>query len=468
MNRNLFLGVAIGALLAGCQPEPSASSAGEDDSPPEPEASADRVPGEPTKYPATLAGRAVLPYESRLTVPADLPQEMRVSGKFTNPEVPMMDSPGDFPGASFISDPSAPRYTGVRFPVDGQPLQGFSGITSLGDGTFVATLDNGFGTKANSKDALLAFVELEFRWDTGEVEVLKQSFLHDPDSVLPFEIINGATEKRYLTGSDLDPESIQVVGTNVFIGEEFGPFVLRADLDGKITGLYEARLGNETLRSKSDNPLPEKGASRYLEKSSTGFEGMALSHDGNYLYPLLEGPLVEPGTGGPESLDGKLVLRILKFDIREERFVADNYRYLLEQKGNNIGGFNFISEDEALVIERDWGEGDASRACGDDVTSSCFNFPALFKRVYKVSFEGVASGEAVRKLGYIDLLDIQDGEGTFTFPFVTIENVVRADENHLIVANDNNYGFSVGRTLGANDDNEVIFLEASEFLRPAR
>ena len=468
MRLVLALGIALGALLAACQPDPPTTAARSIDSPQETSVSADRIPDEPPKYPATLAGRAILPYESRLTIPADLPPEMRISGKFTNPVMPVMDSPGAFRGASFISDPSAPRFTGILFPVEGQPLQGFSGMTALGDGTFIATLDNGFGTKTNSKDALLAFVRLDFRWETNTVEVLEESLLHDPDRILPFEIVHGATEKRYLTGSDLDPESIQVVGSDVFIGEEFGPFVLRTDLEGRITGFYEARLDNDTIRSKSDSPLPETASTRQLHKSSTGFEGMALSHDGQYLFPLLEGPLVDPNTGEPESLDGKPVLRVLKFDTGEQQFTSDSYRYLLEQEGNNIGGFNFINEHEALVIERDWGEGDASLACGEEVTASCFNFPAGFKRVYKVSFEGVGPGETVRKLGYIDLLDIRDGDGTFMMPFVTIENVVRVDENHIIVANDNNYGFSAGRTLGVNDDNEVVLLEISDFLKQAR
>ncbi len=51
-----------------------------------------------------------------------------------------------------------------------------AGITALGDGTFIATLDNGFGTKQNSKDAVLAFVRLTFRWETNTVEVLDESF----------------------------------------------------------------------------------------------------------------------------------------------------------------------------------------------------------------------------------------------------------------------------------------------------
>jgi len=86
----------------------------------------------------------------------------------------------------------------------------------------------------------------------------------------------------------------------------------------------------------------------------------------------------------------------------------------------------------------------------------------------------VPAGEPVVKLGYIDLMDISDPEGLalqgkrddgrFTFPFVTIENVDRVYENHIIVANDNNFPFSKGRDLEDPDNNEFILLEASGLL----
>ena len=57
-----------------------------------------------------------------------------------------------------------------------------------------------------------------------------------------------------------------------------------------------------------------------------------------------------------------------------------------------------------------------------------------------------------------DLLDIDDpndlnidGSTQFSFPFVTIEDVLILNENTILVANDNNYPFSVGR--GPDIDN---------------
>ncbi|MEB3886881.1 hypothetical protein [Lyngbya sp. CCY1209] len=54
-----------------------------------------------------------------------------------------------------------------------------------------------------------------------------------------------------------------------------------------------------------------------------------------------------------------------------------------------------------------------------------------------------------------------DGETTFTFPFVTIEDVLVLDENTILVANDNNYPFSVGRGPDI-DNNKIIILELDE------
>ena len=82
-------------------------------------------------------------------------------------------------------------------------------------------------------------------------------------------------------------------------------------------------------------------------------------------------------------------------------------------------------------------------------------------------------GKAVRKIGYVDLLKIADpdnrkrqggGEGYYDMPFVTIENVDRVDETHIIVGNDNNLPFSAGRSLDRADDNEFVLLEVGEFL----
>jgi hypothetical protein len=48
--------------------------------------------------------------------------------------------------------------------------------------------------------------------------------------------------------------------------------------------------------------------------------------------------------------------------------------------------------------------------------------------------------------------------GVFSFPFVTIENLLPLGQRKLLVINDNNYPFSTGRTAGVPDDNEFMLI----------
>ncbi|MDA4630541.1 esterase-like activity of phytase family protein, partial [Escherichia coli] len=104
----------------------------------------------------------------------------------------------------------------------------------------------------------------------------------------------------------------------------------------------------------------------------------------------------------------------------------------------------------------------------------CFDAPSKVKRIYKIEMTDQNVGAAVRKIGYIDLLNIADpdnrkrqggGEGFYDMPFVTIENVDVVDASHIIVGNDNNLPFSAGRAVDKADDNEFVLLEVGDFLK---
>ena len=87
-------------------------------------------------------------------------------------------------------------------PFNGQPLQGFSGIRTIGDGSYYVLTDNGFGSMANSPDAMLFFSVVRPDFATGDVAVESNVFLNDPDQIVPFVITMEGTAERYLTGAD--------------------------------------------------------------------------------------------------------------------------------------------------------------------------------------------------------------------------------------------------------------------------
>jgi glycerophosphoryl diester phosphodiesterase len=65
----------------------------------------------------------------------------------------------------------------------------------------------------------------------------------------------------------------------------------------------------------------------------------------------------------------------------------------------------------------------------------------------------------------VDLMNIADPnklaakDGKFTFPFVTIEDVLVLDPTTILVANDNNYPGAGGRGKDVKDNNEMIWLK---------
>ncbi|WP_409306270.1 esterase-like activity of phytase family protein [Pectobacterium sp. B1J-3] len=420
--------------------------------------------------PAILSGHAVMPVKSFITTPEDAPSDLTISGKYTNGE--------RVTELGRIAAKSADRLTGIGLPVEGQPLQGHSGIKHLPDGTYWVLTDNGYGTKANSPDSMLFLSHYQIDFKQGDVKRLKTIFLHDPDRQVPFHIVNESTEQRYLTGADFDPESFQFADDSLWIGDEFGPYLIKADLNGRIQRVFSTQVDGKVVKSPDNPTLASPGTPdgklNFQVSRSKGFEGMAAAKNGSMLYPLLEGALWDTAAQEYENQNGKRYLRVLEFDVKNQAWTGRSWKYVLEDNQNAIGDFNMIDKQHGLIIERDSNEGTADKACAAGApTERCFSKPAAFKRIYKVTFSDANVGQPVEKIAYIDLMNIQDPHhlarkplthGVLTFPFMTIENVDVVDDSHIIVGNDNNFPFSSSREPNSADDNEFILLDVKALL----
>lgn len=410
----------------------------------------------PERVEAVLEGHAILAADTLIPPPAGAPVLLQRSGRWAG-----------------SAEALAP------LPLAGQPVQGISAIAPLGAGRFLALSDNGFGTRENSADAMLALHELVPDFRSGTVEYAGSVFLSDPDRVLPFPLALEADPGRFLTGADLDPESLEIAGDHVVIGEEFGPWLLRADrATGAVTTLRGIVEDGTDLRSP-DHPalrLEGPGAPPPLRqvRRSRGFEGLATT-DGGRLLAMLEGRLHLTGDAAFETTgQGAAALRIIEIAPETLAQTGRHWLYPLEDPAHAIGGLAMLPDGRGLVIERDGGQGDASRACAGKPAPGCFPRPAAFKRIYLIAFDDTAPGGVVEKRRYIDLLDIADPagaarrgaqpDGRFSFPFVTIESLSVTGGNRLVVVNDNNYPFSAGREPDRPDDTEFILLDAGDLL----
>ena len=204
-------------------------------------------------FPANLAGHAMIPAFTMLTPPADAPKDAQVSGKFTG--LSRNEVPGSVMGDTGASHGKRP--TGIRLPFQGQPFQGLSGFAMdrASDGAVYALTDNGFGTKSNSSDAMLFFHRLLPDFAAGIVAIQATIFLADADHKVPFRIAYGGTDSRYLTGSDFDIESIQIAGGTVWLGDEFGPYIINTSMEGHVIAVYPTMLGEAVLKGPESHGI---------------------------------------------------------------------------------------------------------------------------------------------------------------------------------------------------------------------
>jgi hypothetical protein len=379
-------------------------------------------------------------------------------------------------------------------------------MVPAGDGTWWTLTDNGFGARESSGDYQLAIYRVDPHLGAATApEVRSTTLLRDPDRHVPWQLMCDRTgaplpalsinvlpatlpaacgsdpAARLLTGFDFDPESMQVGrdGT-LWIGEEFGPFLLHADATGK---LLEPPIATPGIKAPQNPTLDLANGEQPNVATSRGFEGLGISPDRRTLYPLLEGAV---GDDHPQDV------LILTFDIRRREFTDEVHRIRLEMPGAKVnltalqrpdgspaypgavapagtggqahGELTAINDHQFLFVERD---------SGGDTTAA-----PRFKKMFLLDLRGARRGDGyVSKQLLVDLLAVPDpdkvgGDGDyFRFPFVTIESVHPIDERRILVASDNNFPFSNGRSRSLTnartgplfpDDNEIIVIELGQ------
>lgn len=191
-----------------------------------------------------------------LALAANPPQETHPAVRLTGHGfLPARTLVAGAPSGARVAPSVAP---GLSRPFGGQPVQGVSALVALGGDEYLGLLDNGYGALENSADFELCVHRMRVDWRAGvggrgEVELLERVPLRDPDGHLGFAIQHSFDPKRPLSGADFDPESMALApdGT-LWIGEEFGPFLLHFDASGVLLAPpihLPDPLGRDVLRS---------------------------------------------------------------------------------------------------------------------------------------------------------------------------------------------------------------------------
>lgn len=252
----------------------------------------------------------------------------------------------------------------------------------------------------------------------------------------------------------VDPNGLDTEGLvfnpldgTIWVSDEYGPSLVHLTNGGHIIERLvpegmAARLG----MSYAVDAIP---ASYGRRQPNRGFEGLAITPDGRYLYTSAQSPLERPDA---KTAKKSRVIRILKIDLVTLR-PAGEYVYLLDdakpfdikQKKILISDLYAIDGDRLLVVERDGKAGGESK----------------IKRLYLADFSGarnivefayseVAAGTSLESLDEAGLqtqgftparktlvLDML-AQG---YPHGKLEGVCMIGKQTIAVINDNDFAF---------------------------
>ncbi|HEY9641332.1 MAG TPA: glycerophosphodiester phosphodiesterase family protein, partial [Coleofasciculaceae cyanobacterium] len=253
----------------------------------------------------------------------------------------VLKSFASLPADTFAAGPASGKEiaaNGRTGPFAGQPVQGFSAVQFFDQDSFWFMPDNGYGAKNNSADFLLRVyrVDPSSRGTAGgdsSVKVFDQFIqLADPDKKIPFKIVNNGTSDRSLTGADFDIESLTIAADGtLWVGDEFGPYLLHFDKTGK---LLEAPIATpnystlKTLDGKAPIVIGHRGASGNRPEHTIASYQLAIERGADFIEPDLvatrDGVLI--ARHEPNIIDTTDVLDHPEFADRRKQVMIDGHQ----------------------------------------------------------------------------------------------------------------------------------------------
>ena len=263
--------------------------------------------------------------------------------------------------------------------------------------------DRGAGGGTLPYDTRVQQFTIDINPTTGAVSnfhVVQTVEFTDPTGSLHF---NGlAPSPVNVLGRALDPEGFVVNPMNgkFLVSDEYGPSVYEFNRDGTLARAFTTPAN---LIPRNDSNQPNFASDTGNTKgrvSNRGFEGLAISPDGKFVYAMLQSAMLDEGAGNG------VFNRIVKFDYATGQAVAQ-YAYKMEgsNQGRGISALVALNDHEFLVLERN------NRGVG---VSSDMSSPN--KKVFKIDFTGAT-----------DVTGLNLTTDTFTpvakssTPFITID-----------------------------------------------
>jgi len=184
---------------------------------------------------------------------------------------------------------------------------------------------------------------------TGEISDFKidKTVIFTDESGAPLDGI--APNPTNVLGNAFDPEGFVVSPRNghFFVSDEYGPSLYEFDRHGQRVRAFTTPA-NLVPRNAANVPnFADDTGNTKGKRTNRGFEGLAISPDGAFLYAILQSAMLDEGGGNGRCN------RIVKFAAETGEAVAQ-YAYQMEgsNQGRGVSSLVAINDHEFLVLER--------------------------------------------------------------------------------------------------------------------
>jgi hypothetical protein len=242
--------------------------------------------------------------------------------------------------------------------------------------------------------------------------------------------LNGlAPNPTSVLGNAFDPEGLVVLprSGNLLVSDEYGPSLYEFDRSGNLLRRFNTPAGLIPRNAASGTPnFAADTGNTAGKRTNRGFEGLALSPDGQFAYAMLQSAMLDEG-----GANG-VYARIVKFDITSGNAVAQ-YAYRMETsaQGRGISSLVALGGDRFLVLERN------NRGIGIGATLA-----AADKAVYEIDLTGA-----------VDVTNtVLPATGAFAGAVTKVAKVMDLDANTLAALGNKSpekwEGLAIGPQLG--------------------